>query len=395
MPSSMGSSSLPVSTTIILFALLCGFSCSEYIYPDFTASNIQFVDKSGAFLFSKNGTFKAAIYNPGNRKNYYLCVIHAASNALIWSANRDNPVSNYGKMVLTLSGITISDEYGNPQWSTPPLHSSVSALFLTEMGNLVLLGQNNISLWDSFHYPTDTIVIGQKLPVGALLVSSVSDYDLSTANYSLSVTTSDAVLRWDGSTYWKLSTDLNSFRNSNYAVEYLAMNRTGLFLFARNGSVVVIQVKLSESDFQTAKLDVSGRFMVRSYSGMGSKREFSGPDDKCGIPFICGRVGLCTDSDAASTSGPICSCPAAFHADPQNTNSCIPSDASLSLPVACSSTVVINGSSVNTQNETYLGLPPGSDYFTNVFMDPVRYGINLSSCKDLCSQNLFLPGNLL
>ncbi|GMP96909.1 hypothetical protein CsSME_00045344 [Camellia sinensis var. sinensis] len=98
-----------------------------------------------------------------------------ASNAITWSANRDAPISNSGKMSLTLDGISITDQDGAFRWSTAPLKASVSALQLTEMGNLLLLDQFNVTLWESFRYPTDTIVIGQNLPLGLLLSSTVSN----------------------------------------------------------------------------------------------------------------------------------------------------------------------------------------------------------------------------
>ena len=134
----------------------------------------------------------------------------------------------------------------------------MSALQLTEMGNLLLLDQFNVTLWESFRYPTDTIVIGQNLPLGLLLSSAVSSGDLSTGNYRLAVSASDALLQWQNLTYWKLSMDTKAYTNSNYAVEYMAINQTGLYLFGHNGSVVVIQVNLSPSEFRIAKLDYSG-----------------------------------------------------------------------------------------------------------------------------------------
>ncbi|GMP79079.1 hypothetical protein CsSME_00034755 [Camellia sinensis var. sinensis] len=181
-----------------------------------------------------------------------------ASNAITWSANRDAPISNSGKMSLTLDGISITDQDGAFRWSTAPLKASVSALQLTEMGNLLLLDQFNVTLWESFRYPTDTIVIGQNLPLGLLLSSTVSSGDLSTGNYRLAVSASDALLQWQNLTYWKLSMDTKAYTNSNYAVEYMAINQTGLYLFGHNGSVVVIQVNLSPSEFRIAKLDYSG-----------------------------------------------------------------------------------------------------------------------------------------
>ncbi|KAA8546377.1 hypothetical protein F0562_002884 [Nyssa sinensis] len=176
--------------------LLSPMKTGEFIHTNFTASNLQFIDNTGSFLFSCNGTFKAAMFNPGGQQtNFYLCIIHVVSDTIIWSANRDAPISNSGKMSLTANGINITDQDGNFKWSTPPLQSLASALQLSETGNLVLLDQFNGTLWESFHYPTDTIVIGQNLVVGSFLSSTLSKDDLSTGDYRLAITASDAILQ--------------------------------------------------------------------------------------------------------------------------------------------------------------------------------------------------------
>ncbi|GFZ09668.1 hypothetical protein Acr_21g0002670 [Actinidia rufa] len=210
------------------------------------------------------------------------------------------PVSSSGKISLTVDGILIMDQDGNFKWSIPRLQSLVSSLQLTENGNLVLLGRFNGILWESFSCPTDTIVIGQKLPVGTLLSSAVSRGDLSIGSYRLTLGASDILLQWKNKTYWKLSMDTNAFTDSNYAVEYMAVNQTDLYLFGDNGSAVVIL-------------------------------ELMGPVDKCQIPFICGRLGLC--SDAAASDNPVCSV-----------------------------------------------------HLTSILV-PVKSGVNLSVCQDLCSGN--------
>ena len=83
---------------------------------------------------------------------------------------------------------------------------------LSETGNLVLVDAGNNTLWESFAHPTDTIVMGQRIPVGKLLQSA--DEDMSEGDYRLEVTDSDVVLQWNKMNYWKLSTDLKAHRNS-------------------------------------------------------------------------------------------------------------------------------------------------------------------------------------
>ncbi|KAA8546376.1 hypothetical protein F0562_002885 [Nyssa sinensis] len=177
--------------------------------------------------------------------------------------------------------------------------------------------------------------------------------------------------------------DTKAYTISNYAVEYLVINRTGLYLLGHNGSVVVIQVNLSPSDFRIAKLDDTGQFTVNSFSGTDWQQEFVGPVDECWIPYICGRIGLCTNSAASTT--PVCSCPSNFHVTSQNTSDCVPSDVSYSLPVACNSTN--NSSNLNSSLVSYWRLDYGMDYFANDFVSPVKYGVNLSICQELCSDD--------
>ncbi|KAM2067460.1 hypothetical protein ACFX1T_043794 [Malus domestica] len=369
-----------IARAVVSFSALGGGSTitQQFIYPDFSASHFHFIDNAGAFLSSRNGTFKAAIVNPdANQLNFYLCIIHTASNTIIWTANRDASISASAEMNLTAKGISISDDDGNPVWSTPQFKSSVSALLLNEMGNLILLDQFNRSLWESFQNATDTIVNGQHLPVGSFLSSTLSNF--STGDYRLVLSGSDAILQWHGQTYWKLSMDTSAYTNSNTIVEYMAINGRGLQLLGRNGTVVVIQVLLSPSEFRIAKLDSSGKFIVQRFSGTDWKQEFVGPAGDCQIPSVCGRLGLCTASTTHS-----CSCPANFLVGSQDTGGCVPSG-SYSLPVPCNSTD--NSSQLNSPAVSYFRLDYGTDYFSNIFSDPVRYGVNLSTCQDLCSKD--------
>ncbi|KAE9456765.1 hypothetical protein C3L33_11332, partial [Rhododendron williamsianum] len=296
------------------------------------AMGIHFIDGSVGFLTSPNGTFRAAILSPGGQG---------------------------GTMTLSVTGIV-----------------------LTEAGNLMLLDQSDAVLWESFNYPTDTIVMGQKLPVGGFLSSAVSSSDLSVGSYWLSITASDALLQWKNLTYWKLSMNTGAYTTSSYPVEYMAMNQTGLYLLGNNGSQVVIQVNLSVSDFGIAKLDYSGQFSVSNFSGGAFNPIFAGPDDKCQIPFICGTLGLCSDD----ADNPVCSCPSNFHPSSQSQNPpvCVPSD-SYSLPNSCISTDTSNTG--NSLLVSFLSLGYGIDYFSNNFTSPVKYGVNLSVCEDLCSSD--------
>uniref|UniRef100_A0A2N9GPH6 Receptor-like serine/threonine-protein kinase n=1 Tax=Fagus sylvatica TaxID=28930 RepID=A0A2N9GPH6_FAGSY len=272
------------------------------ISPNFTPTNI------GTFLLSQNGNFKATIDAKPPSSDYYFSIAHAISHAKIWTANRNAPMSSSDKLSLTTNGLIVTNQTGQVLWSTPFLTSKVAAMQLLDTGNLVLVDAGNAKLWESFDYPTDAIVVGQRIPVGKSLESSVSEDDMSLGDYRLEVTDRDVVLQWNRMDYWKLSSNSRALKNSNGTVSWMVMNDTALYLLGSDGSTVVIQVSLN------------------------------GPQ---------GEIGLCTTRPL----GRICSCPPGFHSQIGGGN-CVPENTSLSLPSAC------NGSQLNS-SISYLKLGPG------------------------------------
>ncbi|XVF30187.1 hypothetical protein REPUB_Repub16aG0035700 [Reevesia pubescens] len=366
------------ATFILLSGLLVTTSSgqlySHFIRPNFTTSYFQFLDQDGAFLLSPNATFKASISNPNKQlSDFYFSVIHSSSNTIMWTANRNTPISESSKLLLTLNGLLITDNLDRVLWSTPNLHSPVAFMSLDDSGNLLLLDQGNVSLWESFDYPTDTLVMGQRLPVGV---------DLSVAGYHLLLTSVDAVLQWNGMTYWQLSMDDRAFKDSNAAVSFMAVNGSGLYWFGEDGSRVVFQVTLTSSvgsEFIFAKLGSDGKFTISSYDGSKLVQKFQFPTEDCGLPSICGRIGFCSSS--------ICSCPPAFH---NGIDGCLPINPIYTLPTPCNAS---NGGQTNYQ-DSYLIIGDYIGYFSIDFVQPFCRGVNLSYCQLLCSQNCSCLGLL-
>ncbi|XP_042514563.1 G-type lectin S-receptor-like serine/threonine-protein kinase At5g35370 [Macadamia integrifolia] len=382
----MASIFFSVTSIFLSFSILasCETIYTGFIEPTYSSTYNQFVDANGVFLRSNSQNFSVAFFNPGGQSNYYLSVLHIATQTAIWSANRDIPISKTIGILLSPQGIAVTDQTsgGAPtvKWSTPPLNSSVALMQLTDTGNLVLLDQYNRSIWQSFDNPTDTIVIGQQIPVGSSLVSSLSDTNYSSGDFQFSVASYDGLLKWKGSTYWKMSMERNAYVNSNAPISFMALNGTGLYLHGENGSVVVIKIILSPADFRIAKLEFGGQFTISSFPSKATTIEFTAPHDNCRLPYICGSVGLCTTTTSAGQY--VCSCPSGFHNINQG---CFPSDASLSLPSACNSNSSINATGGVQSNSSYTSLGIGVSYFQITFSEPTIEFVNLSYCKSLCS----------
>ncbi|GFY93867.1 S-locus lectin protein kinase family protein [Actinidia rufa] len=351
--------SLALMTTALLiffWALLlvpahAGPLSTEFIpaRSNFTATNYQYIDQSGAFLASRSGAFKVAITNPKPQSRiFYLAVLHSDSGIVVWSANRISPVSDSAKLRLSITGLSITDDDGRLVWSTPPLPSAVALLNLQDSGNLVLLDQFNKSLWQSFDYPTDTLLIGQRLSVGKSLVGALNDGEFSPGDYQFH----------------------GQRRRRNNAVEWVDLLEIidgEIFLygpepmgFVSGGERLWPCEKLQQQDvgFRNSQVRAMTVKFQTFVAELGSVQREN----------VHARLG--------------------FHANSQITEGCSPVDTSHSLPSACDSTSKGNGNgNGNGTSISYMRLGNAMDYFSNVYTDPVVHGVTLSVCENLCSQN--------
>ncbi|KAE9452856.1 hypothetical protein C3L33_15237, partial [Rhododendron williamsianum] len=163
----------------------------------------------------------------------------------------------------------------------------------------------------------------------------------------------------------------------------MVLNETGLYLVGANSSVVVFQLNLGVSKFRIAKLEYIGRFSIKNYDSSKWVEEFSGPVDDCRIPYICGKIGVCSATPVPARSHLQRSCPPGFHVNNQTNDGCSPVYDSYSLPSACNA----SGNDDLKVPTSYMKLGDGMDYSLNDFSEPRVRGVNLSGCEHLCSLN--------
>lgn len=270
----------------------------------------------------------------------------------------------------------------------------MASLQLLDSGNLVLVDRFNKTVWQSFDYPSDTIVSGQRFPVGASIISSKDAADFSEGSYSFTVTTGDGLLQWQNLTYYRLLMDSKSIINSNQRISYLMVNGSGFYLIGEQGSAVVVQILLSaaavDSDYRILKMTNDGYLTIMRYTNRNWVTDFTTPEDSCRAPDSCGKLGLCSSG--------ACSCPPGFRGDRYSNAGCSPSNYSLSLPESCGGN--INGTQLrsnSSENYIYIPLGNGMKYYPIDFVNPTRNGVTLSTCEDLCSGNCaclaFFHGN--
>jgi hypothetical protein len=183
-----------LNTSLLLSLLVFRFCISlDTISPNETI-------KDGDILVSKGETFALGFFSPGNSSRRYIGIWYniVSEQTVVWVANRDKPLND-------TSGVLSINSHGNlvincknrstPIWST---NASVSftnnsmVARLLDSGNLVLVLRDNQSTptWQSFDYPTNTLLVSMKFGLdrrtglNRYLTSWKSKDDPGTGNYS-------------------------------------------------------------------------------------------------------------------------------------------------------------------------------------------------------------------
>ncbi|RYQ96963.1 hypothetical protein HN51_043896 [Arachis hypogaea] len=154
------------------FLLLC-FSLLDltaFCVARDTITTLQSIS-DGDTLVSADETFALGIFSPGTSKNHYVGIWYNKdpTKAIVWVANRENPLTDSsGVLKVNNTGILVLLDSNNSLiWSSNTTRSAQNPVAkLLNSGNFVVQDDTNSDtedfLWQSFDYPGDTILPGQK-----------------------------------------------------------------------------------------------------------------------------------------------------------------------------------------------------------------------------------------
>ncbi|KAL6874040.1 hypothetical protein ACP4OV_014122 [Aristida adscensionis] len=245
-----------------------------------------------------------------------------------------------GKLALTDGG-------SQALWRAPTsLLQRGSVLVLADSGDLRFLAGDGAVLWESFSYPTDTLLPGQSLAYGGRtqgkLFAKRADAEFSTGRFSMGVQSDGNVVLYvdllagnsPGNAYWQEYTDsadgdTTVTFDDQGRLNYTLHNGTTHSLIPAAGS----SAAAAGDSLQFARMDPDG--IVRSYirpknGGGDASWSVSGafPPDGCkrrtsGLQGMCGPGSYCVDTNGGRLS---CLCPSGYtYIDPRHNDSgCTP-----------------------------------------------------------------------
>ena len=177
----------PVLFHFLLLSLAFSFpfSSSAVVIRKGTSLSVEKLE----ILTSPNGIFSAGFYSVGENA-FCFAIWFSNSRTVVWMANHDHPVNGkHSKLPLLNNGnliLTDATKSNVTVWTTNTASPHLVQLFLYNTGNLVLLNKDYVNLWESFDFPTNTLLPQQLLTRKTKLVSSRSQTNFSFGFYKLS-----------------------------------------------------------------------------------------------------------------------------------------------------------------------------------------------------------------
>ncbi|XP_062087418.1 G-type lectin S-receptor-like serine/threonine-protein kinase RKS1 isoform X2 [Humulus lupulus] len=278
--------------------------------------------KDGDILISAGKTFALGFFSPaGNTRNRYVGIWYykIPQQTVVWVANRDTPLNDTsgvlsidgrGDLVIYGSNNSRSSVFWSANASVHDANSSMAKLL--DVGNLVLLPNNTVTdqtqtpLWQSFDYPTDTM-----LPYMKLGLNRVTGLDRFITSWKSPEDpgTGSCTYRFDPNGYPQLFLYKGRapfWRTGSWTGHEFSgvPEMTPFFIF--NGSYVDNQDEIStmygllnDSIFTRSVVNESGMVRRSTWHDQTEKwQEFwSAPRELCDNYRHCGSNGICDRSN--------------------------------------------------------------------------------------------------
>ncbi|KAL2579399.1 hypothetical protein GLYMA_15G065100v4 [Glycine max] len=372
-----------------LFFLFCFFfASSQHIAISFstdTLSSTQIL-LTNQTLVSPSHIFALGFF-PGTNSTWYLGAWYnniTDDKTVVWVANRDNPLENSsGFLTIGENGNIVlrNPSKKNPVWSSDATKANNPVLQLLDTGNLILREANITDptkyLWQSFDYPTDTLLPGMKmgwnLDTGAekhLTSWKNTGSDPSSGDYSFKIDTRGIpeIFLSDDQNIAYRSGPWNGERFSGVP-EMQPDTDSITFDFSYDKHGVYYSFSIGNRSILSRLVVTSGGELKRLTWVPSSKTWTTfwyAPKDQCDGYRACGPYGLC-DSNAS----PVCTCVGGFR--PRNQQAWNLRDGSdgceRNTDLDCGSDKFLHVKNVKLPETTYV--------FANGSM-------NLRECQDLC-----------
>ncbi|GAY53020.1 hypothetical protein CUMW_146260, partial [Citrus unshiu] len=286
---------------------------SESSFASDTITSSQSLS-DGRTLVSKEGSFELGFFNPGSSKNRYVGIWYKNMpvKTVVWVANRINPINDSSGFCKPDGQSCFNSQNKSVVWSAN-LSKEVRipvVLQLLDSGNLVLRGERDggseTYLWQSFDYPSDTLLLGMKLGwdlktgLERRITSWKSPDDPSPGNFTWAVERQDnpELMMWKGSRKFQRSGPWNGLK---FSATSLRPNPIFNFSFVSNEDELYFTIDLIDKAVFSRIVMNQTLYLRQRFTW--DKATQSWELDLCDTYALCGAYGICIISGM-----PVCQC---------------------------------------------------------------------------------------
>ncbi|KAL9444282.1 hypothetical protein AB3S75_017463, partial [Citrus x aurantiifolia] len=314
---------------VFLFSFICCkllFFLSESSFASDTITSSQSLN-DGRTLVSKDGSFELGFFSPGSSKNRYVGIWYKNMpfKTVVWVANRINPINDSsGLLVVNETGnLILTSQNKSVVWSAN-LSKEVQTpvvLQLLDSGNLVLRGERDggseTYLWQSFDYPSDTLLPGMKLGwdlktgLERRITSWKGSDDPSPGDFIWKIERQfyPELVMWKGSRKFYRTGPWNGLI---FSASSLRLNPIFKYRFVFNEDELYYTFYLTDKavisrTVMNQTVSLRQRFIWRK-ANQSWELYSNLPKDQCDTYGLCGAYGICIISQS-----PICQCLEGFH----------------------------------------------------------------------------------
>lgn len=278
--------------------------------------------RDGETLVSNGGSFELGFFSPGYSKARYLGIWYKniPVRTVVWVANRQNPIKDLsGLLMINNTGsLVLSNGSNSVVWSVNSTRIAQDPLLqLLDSGNLVARDMRDDSadnyLWQSFDYPSDTLLPGMKLGwdfrthLNRRMSSWKSSDDPSPGELSTGIElnaypqvtmyrSTRKIFRggpWNGLSF---SGAPELKKNPVFKFNFISNKDEVYYVYQLLNKSVITRFTLNETTMTRQRY-------VWVEADMSWKLYSSVPRDYCDTYGLCGANGMCVISDS-----PVCRC---------------------------------------------------------------------------------------
>jgi hypothetical protein len=264
-------------------------------------------------VLSPNGRYAFGFYEQGDGYAVGIFLAGLPQKTVVWTANRDSPpLPADTKLDFTTDGrLVLQSAQGVETRLNISSEGRASSASMLDSGNFVLYGSANQTLWQSFDYPTDTLLPTQNLTADQKLTSSLSKSNQTTGKFLLLMQQDGVLAMYPVGTPYRDEYGYWSSVGWSFVFEGKALPAVegGILTLDVNGSLYLFNgtdtqnlASGNSTKKQLYRLTIDPDGILRLYSHDMNQTgnwtvAWSRPDDGCAPKGLCGLNGYCVLND--------------------------------------------------------------------------------------------------